>query len=98
VHDPPRRGIEGIAAMHGAAVIPKHQIADPPNGMPGELRAVGIRRPVSGFVQTNGWNIPGDSRGSSVAATPWRTWPPLPEQQDFNTQGKLFASRNCCVG
>ena len=39
MHDAARRRIERIAPMHGTAVIPQHEIADPPGMFPGELRA-----------------------------------------------------------
>jgi hypothetical protein len=34
VHDPSRVGIERIAPVHGAAIVPQHQVADPPGVVP----------------------------------------------------------------
>ncbi len=39
VHDAACRGVERVAPMHGTAVIPQHQVADPPDVLPGEFRA-----------------------------------------------------------
>src|SRR4029077_5140850 len=38
VHDAPRIGVERIAPMHGAAIVPQHQIADAPHVLPGKFR------------------------------------------------------------
>ena len=40
VHDAPAARVERIAPMHGAAIVPQHQIADAPDVLPGELRPV----------------------------------------------------------
>src|SRR5713101_7038744 len=40
VHDPPCVRIECIAPVHGAAVVPQHNIADAPDVLPGELRPI----------------------------------------------------------
>src|ERR1700720_2118791 len=39
VHDTPRGGVEGIAAVHHAAVVPQNEVADTPIIVPGELVA-----------------------------------------------------------
>src|SRR5256714_4285139 len=36
-HDASRAGVERIAPMHRAAIVPQHQVADPPCMLPGEL-------------------------------------------------------------
>src|ERR1700730_11301130 len=38
MHDAPRTGVERVAPVHGAAIVPQHQIADAPHVLPGELR------------------------------------------------------------
>src|SRR5215813_4845371 len=40
VHDATAVGIEGITPMHGAAIVPQHQIAYAPDVLPAELRSV----------------------------------------------------------
>src|SRR5450755_1780709 len=40
MHDAALLGIEGVAAVHGAAVVPQHEVADAPDMLPGELRPV----------------------------------------------------------
>src|SRR5258708_10121802 len=40
MHDPPRVRIERIAPVHGAAIVPENQIADAPDVLPGEFRAI----------------------------------------------------------
>src|SRR5947209_19610927 len=42
VHQPARRGVEGVAAVHRAAVIPPDQVADPPFLLPGEAFLAGV--------------------------------------------------------
>ena len=37
VHQPASCGVKGVAAMHGAAIVPPYQIADPPFLAPGEF-------------------------------------------------------------
>ena len=44
MHDAARRWIEGIAAMHRAAIVPQHEIADLPPVVPGQAR-LGRERP-----------------------------------------------------
>src|SRR3954462_1323502 len=46
VHQAAQAFVEGVAAMHDAAVVPHHEIADPPLLIPGEalLRGVGPHR------------------------------------------------------
>src|SRR4051812_37543408 len=39
VHDASRSGVEGIAAVHRAAVVPQNEVADPPVIVPGQLVA-----------------------------------------------------------
>src|SRR5215471_9767856 len=34
MHDAPRGWIERVAPVHGAAIIPQHEIADPPDMLP----------------------------------------------------------------
>src|ERR1044071_6827288 len=36
VHQPSQALVEGVAAMHDAAIVPHHQVADPPLLVPGE--------------------------------------------------------------
>src|SRR5258706_5002516 len=48
VHDAPRLLVEGIAPVHGRAVVPQHQVADPPAVFVGEL---GLRRRGPYLVQ-----------------------------------------------
>src|SRR5260370_40364783 len=48
VHDAACRGVERVAPMHGTAVIPQHQIADPPDVLPGELR---VRHEIPQLVE-----------------------------------------------
>src|SRR5262245_17000563 len=37
MHDAPRGRIERVAPMHGAAIIPQHEIADSPDVLPGKF-------------------------------------------------------------
>ena len=43
VHDTPRRRIECIAPVHGAAVVPDQHVTQPPLMAPGEFRLRGVR-------------------------------------------------------
>ena len=43
VHDAPRVGIERVAAMHRAAIVPDQDVADFPLVMPRGLRPRGVR-------------------------------------------------------
>src|SRR5262245_65189351 len=40
VHDPSGAGIECVAPVHGAAIVPEHEIADAPDVLPGEFRPI----------------------------------------------------------
>src|SRR5581483_11143134 len=40
MHDAPAVRVEGIAPVHGAAVVPQNEVADAPDMLPGEFRAV----------------------------------------------------------
>src|SRR5262249_61449556 len=40
MHDPPAAGIECVAPVHGAAIVPQHEIADAPDLLPGEFRPI----------------------------------------------------------
>src|SRR5436190_8761961 len=43
VHQPAQALVEGVAAVHDAAIIPHHQIADPPLLVPGKMLLRGMR-------------------------------------------------------
>src|SRR5260370_39488415 len=43
VHDAPGSRVEGIAAVHRAAVVPQNEVADPPAIVPGQLLAGRVR-------------------------------------------------------
>src|SRR5258708_6792662 len=40
MHDPPAARIEGVAPMHGAAIVPQYEIADAPNVLPRKFRPI----------------------------------------------------------
>ena len=43
MHDAPHGAVEGIAAMHGGAIVPQQEIPDPPAMLVGEARLRGMR-------------------------------------------------------
>src|ERR1044071_3834128 len=43
VHQPARALVKGVAAVHDAAIVPHHEIADPPLLVPGEALLGGVR-------------------------------------------------------
>jgi len=83
VHDAAGGGIEGLAAMHGATVVPQHEVADPPGLVPGKgiLRRM---RPESVEKYTVGTEVYGHIEdATSKAGKPYNRFK-TDKREDYN--------------